>query len=140
MIFRITFPSYAARLGFASGHRSDTWTPKASAIAWRQYLDLMIPLIVWWIAPLCRSQRRPISAAVIFFSHIMVLTFISVSLLNLFIFGIIDSVTELCQENKLRIGLSIFPCGQLPLYSENIGLHESKAAFSFTGIIQEFHI
>jgi hypothetical protein len=70
----------------------------------------------------------------------MVLTFISVSLLNLFIFGIINSVPEVCQENKFRIGLSIFPSGQLFLYSVNIGLYESKAASFFTRISQEFHI
>jgi len=79
--------SYAAFRGLSSGHKSLTWQPRASAMAWRQYRDLVMPLIVWWIVTRCRLQRRPISAADKPFFHISVL--ISISISNMFIINFI---------------------------------------------------
>jgi hypothetical protein len=73
-------PSYAAFLrGFSSDQRSETDNSRALAIALRQYRDLVMPLIVWWIVTRCRLHLRPISAADKPFFHISVRIFNSMS-------------------------------------------------------------
>lgn len=71
---------YAAFLrGFSSSQRSETDNSSALAMALRQYRDLVMPLIVWWIVTRCRLHLRPISAADKPFFHISVLIFNSMS-------------------------------------------------------------
>ena len=85
---------YAAFRGLSSAHKSLTWQPRASAIALRQYRDLVMPLIVWWIVTRCRLHLRPISAADKPFFHISVLIFNSMS--NMYL--LYSHTVNYCQE------------------------------------------
>jgi len=90
--------SYAAFRGLSSGHKSLTWQPRASAMAWRQYRDLVMPLIVWWIVTRCRLHLRPISAADKPFFHISVRIFNSMS--NMYL--LYSYLRLFCQGNKIK--------------------------------------
>lgn len=54
--------SYAARLDFSAGQSSDIWTPKASAIALRTFLDLLLPSMTWYMLVRSHPSARAIAA------------------------------------------------------------------------------
>lgn len=100
---RSTMPSYAALLGFSSGQRSDTLTPRASAIAWRIFGVACLPFMTWYTFWRVQPTVRAISAP---FTSLSIMSFLIVFLVSVVtMVRLYNRHTDICQGKSIVIGI-----------------------------------